>query len=407
MKLPQWGFFKKIDLSKKENRLKLFILASGLTVFLVIALVGAIKVTMQPGFCGKCHVMAPEYVTWEASSHVQVSCTDCHIPPGLGNLVVHKVAALKELAMYATDTYDLPIKMGHKLPDEVCTQCHSVFREYTPSGDLIIPHERHASKGIQCVECHSGVAHGNILGRGLTKTSDFSQWTAEVGKQQMIKDNTEPKMNVCMACHAQRKVTNACEACHTSITRPPDHNVKDFGTTHGKLAKKDIGYCNKCHSYAVEGQEIPGVSKVAEYARGNSFCSDCHMQLPQSHGDDWKIVHKNSAKGNVEGCLVCHNNLLPKKEDKATVTYCQQCHGQPEDVPEVVTGKKQSEDKNSSANEVIKNGNTADYFRMVQSHPEDWRKKHPDFIKTEGIVKGKCFSCHDTSNCSRCHTGTN
>ncbi len=400
MKISEWGLFKKLDMSKTEDRLKIFILVAGLSVFLIVAVAGAIRVTMYPSFCGKCHVMAPEYVTWEASSHVRVACTDCHIQPGLGNLIIHKISALKELLMYATNTYEVPIKMSSKLPDEVCTQCHSTFREYTPSGDLIIPHERHAAKQVRCVECHSGVAHGNIVRREVTKDGNFAAWTAEIGKSQMIKDNTEPKMNICMDCHNRRKVTNACEACHTSITMPPDHKVKDFGITHGKLAAKDTDYCNKCHSYALEENTIKGVEPVAKYARGNVFCSTCHMKRPERHGDDWKVVHKRYAKGNEKGCLVCHNNLAPKKEDKATSTYCQQCHGIMKSAPPETRATIQSVPPE-------KVDNTVGSFKTAKAHPPGWRNKHPQFIKTEGIVKGKCFSCHDTSHCSRCHTGTN
>ncbi|ADG81982.1 NapC/NirT family cytochrome c [Thermincola potens] len=407
MKLPQWSLFKKLDLSKTEDRLKLFILVAAVCTFMLIAVAGAIRVTMEPSFCGKCHVMRPEYVTWEASSHVQVACTDCHIKPGLGNLIIHKIAALKELALYFTNTYDRPIKMSHKLPDEVCTQCHSTFREYTPSGDLIIPHERHAGKGVKCVECHSGVAHGNIVRRGLTKDGNYAAWTTAVGKQQMAKDFTEPKMNVCMDCHSKRRVTNACEACHTSITMPPDHKVKGFGVTHGKLAKKDISYCNKCHSYAVAGNEIPGVSKVAEYARGNSFCYNCHMKRPDGHTEDWRVIHKRSAKNNVDGCLVCHNNTPPRKEDLATPTYCQQCHGAAAKAETSNSGVVQKSGVPQAEKQAAKPGNTADDFKKTKAHPPGWRKQHPQFIKTEGIAKGRCFSCHDTTNCSRCHTGTN
>jgi cytochrome c nitrite reductase small subunit len=397
MKLPQWGIFRKLDLSRTEDKLKLGILTTGILLFAVIGAAGALRLTMSPSFCVKCHVMTPEYVTWQASSHVQIPCTSCHIKPGLGNLVAHKISAGRELLLYYTGTYSRPIKMRHKLPDEVCTQCHSTYRSYTPSGDLIIPHDKHAEKKVLCVECHSGVAHGNIVARGMTKDDNYTAWTDEVGKKQMAKDYTEPKMNDCLDCHIKRNVTQACEACHTSISLPADHKVKTWDKNHGAVAKTDLGYCNKCHSYSLEAKDVPVSDKVARYARGNVFCYDCHQKRPKGHTADWRIIHPVDAKPDIPGCLVCHNKAKPKPAEKATPTYCDRCHGRGGDasVPGVT--------RSSETPSVNSGGNT---FRFEKSHDPGWRNQHPEFIKTQGIVRGKCFSCHDTSNCSYCHTKT-
>ncbi len=399
MKLPQWRIIKKLDLSRTEDKLKLGILTVGIFLFLVIGVAGALKLTMAPSFCAKCHVMAPEYVTWEASSHVQVPCTSCHIKPGLGNLVAHKLSASKELLLYYTGTYNRPIRMTNKLPDEVCTQCHSTYRSFTPSGDLIIPHDKHADKKVLCVECHNGVAHGNIVGRGMTKDDNYAAWTLEVGKKQMVKEYTEPKMNVCLDCHIKRNVTQACEACHTSISLPADHKVKTFlEKNHGALAKADLSYCNKCHSYSLEAKDVPVADKVARYARGNVFCYDCHQKRPKGHTEDWKITHKYDAKPDIPGCLVCHNKPKPKPAEKSTPTYCDKCHG---------SGKK-TQDAGGKTGPGADGPTTynKDSFILEKAHEPGWRMQHPEIIKTQGIVKGKCFSCHDTSNCSYCHTKT-
>lgn len=397
MKLPQWAIIRKFDLTRTEDKLKLGILTIGILLFLLIGAGGVLKLTMAPSFCAKCHVMTPEYVTWEASSHVQIPCTSCHIKPGLGNLIAHKLAASKELLLYFTNTYNRPIKMSHKLPDVVCTQCHSTYRSFTPSGDLIIPHDKHADKKVLCVECHKGVAHGNIVARGMTKDDNYSAWTPEVGKKQMVKDYAEPKMNDCLGCHIKRNVTQACEACHTSISLPADHKVKTWDKNHGAVAKTDLGYCNKCHSFSLEVKDVPGQTKVASYARGNVFCYDCHQKRPKGHTADWKITHPADARSDIPGCLVCHNKTKPKPAEKSTPTYCDKCHS---------TGGEPSPGLNAGANNGKTNTSisTGETFKFEKAHQPGWRKEHPNFIKTQGIVRGKCFSCHDTSNCSYCHT---
>lgn len=401
--MPPWGKFKKLDLARTEDRLKALILVCGLLIAVLAFTAGAINMTMSPNFCNQCHVMAPEYSTWKASSHLQVSCTDCHIEPGLGNLVVHKLSAVKELYLYFTVTYELPIKMAHKINDQVCTGCHSINRNFTPSGDLIIPHDRHAAKKVFCVDCHNGVAHGNIVARKLTEDGNYEVWTDDYGKQQMVKDYTEPKMNKCLDCHINpgkygikniKSVTQACEACHSQISKPSDHKVDNFLTTHGKLAKLDVEYCNKCHSYSVEVRDVPVQDSLARYARGNVFCYECHQKRPVGHGENWKMSHRKGVTGqDVTGCLVCHNYEKPTPEMKAVPTNCTKCHGQG-------AGQSGGKQGGSSPGGEGQSGTV----KFEKTHPVNWRKLHPSIVKEKGASNEGCWNCHETTHCSACHT---
>ena len=40
--------------------------------------------TSRPEFCNSCHIMEPYYKSWQESSHKNVSCIECHFPPGIG-----------------------------------------------------------------------------------------------------------------------------------------------------------------------------------------------------------------------------------------------------------------------------------------------------------------------------------
>ena len=401
----------KLNLERTEDRLKAFILISGLALTLLVLTTGAVRLTMSSEFCSKCHVMQPEYVTWKASSHVQLSCTDCHIKPGLRNVVLHKISLFEELYLYFTGSYDLPIKMDHMLEDEICTSCHSMRRDFTPSGDLIIPHDKHAAKDVLCVQCHEGVAHGNIQERVLSEDTDFAAWTVEAGKKQMIKDYTEPKMNKCLACHIDpakfgiknvQSVTQACEACHTQISMPPDHKVDKFASNHGPLVESEgLEYCNKCHSYSLEAKDVPVEDPVARYARGNVFCYECHQKRPQGHTGDWRMVHKKDVNnGNVSGCMVCHNNVKPKPEDKAVPTYCAKCHGKQDTGTEPPDGNEKPPDEDEKPPE------QPGKVKFEKYHPSGWLKHHPTVVKEKGASNEGCWSCHDTAHCSRCHTNS-
>lgn len=367
-----------------EKRLKAFILISGFLLFVLIGTAGAIKLTMSPEFCSKCHVMAPEYATWEASAHAQVACVDCHIKPGLGNLIIHKIAAIKELVLYATNTYERPIKMSEQLDDGICVSCHSKNRKITPSGDLIVPHEKHAAKNVHCVECHSGVAHGNIVARKMTVDGNYQVWTAEYGKKQMDKQYTETKMDTCVKCHIKRNVTQECQACHSAISVPQDHKAKTWGTAHGLKARADINYCNKCHSYSVGNEPVQIKDSVVKYARENVFCYDCHQKRPLSHTENWDMTHKKAiVNRDVTNCLVCHDIDKHDPSYKAVPTNCGKCHGQQYGAPL----------KNNI------NGKTT--FNKL--HLPNWRKIHPSIVKEKGAANEGCWNCHNTEQCSNCH----
>ncbi len=353
------------------TRYKVLILVSGLIFAVLLGTFGVSRIVKNPEFCASCHLMKPEFATWKASSHLQVACVDCH--------------AAKKLLSSLMSGKKGPVKMDELIGNDVCNKCHSSRREITPSGDLIVPHNKHAAKNVLCMNCHSGVGHGNIAARKVTETVAAKMWTPEFGAQQMSPEFTEPKMNVCLECHIKREVTQECQACHTSISLPSDHKEKGWGTTHGKKARADLAYCNKCHSYSLDAKDVPVKDQVARYARGNVFCYDCHQNRPIGHGKEWKMVHKqNITNRDVSGCVVCHNVQKAEIQERAVPTYCAKCHG-----------NQDSFSKNADSR-------TAATFSKL--HPPDWRKIHPEIVKEKGVVNEGCWDCHDTTHCSKCHT---
>lgn len=351
------------------NRYKVLILFGGLIFAVLLGAFSANRLVRAPEFCVKCHDMKPEYVTWHASSHKQFSCVECH--------------SVKKLILYFNPAQGT-VQMDNLIGDEVCTKCHSNKRTITPSGDLIVPHDTHAAKKVMCMQCHSGVGHGNIVARKVAEEVETVMWTPELGAQQMSPEFTEPKMNVCLDCHIKRSVTQACEACHTNISLPPDHKEKGWGTEHGKKARTDLPYCNKCHSYSLEAKDVPVEDQLVRYARGNVFCYDCHQTRPAGHVGDWNMVHKRDVQnGDVSGCVVCHNVKKPTPQERAVPTYCGKCHG-----------------NQISDNKPAESTGTPTFSKL---HPPDWRKIHPSIVKEKGVANEGCWNCHDTTHCSKCH----
>jgi nitrate/TMAO reductase-like tetraheme cytochrome c subunit len=85
----------------------------------------------KPSFCGQaCHVMAPEWNAYHAASHAGVTCTECHIAPGVPGFVHAKVNGVKQLTMVLLHKYPQPIMAGDKLPpaQATCLKCHDPNR---------------------------------------------------------------------------------------------------------------------------------------------------------------------------------------------------------------------------------------------------------------------------------------
>lgn len=326
----------------------------------------ALKATSTPQFCSSCHEMNPEFTTWQVTSHSKIDCVTCHIPPGPVNLVKHKLASMQQLAEHLTGNIPQPIVMNEVIANSVCEQCHSSMRKVTPSGDILIPHDKHLAQGLACVACHGGVAHGFVAERSLTGKKDYDTWTIAKADKVTKFDETKTAMEVCLDCHDQvnqgkkpwlenegvgkteeqrlaqseensklsatttgklngnsktaatkageitmHPPTTKCSGCHTAIPTPDTHRDQTWGTTHGITATKDVSNCASCHSRQKERALVTASTSVQDYARSNSFCADCHIKRPVGHLADkkaWLPAHNVVIKAKGAGnCLVCHD----------------------------------------------------------------------------------------------------
>jgi nitrate/TMAO reductase-like tetraheme cytochrome c subunit len=359
-----------------------------LALFFSIGYIG-LEASSSSTFCASCHEMQPEYYTWKASSHGEVDCVNCHVEPGVENLAKAKGNGVVQLVKKSTQTYSAPIQMPKDIPDSACESCHNLkSRDVSPSGDLIIPHDKHIEKDIQCTQCHSGVAHGKIAERKVTFKTDYAKWDESLGKTMMSeKKFTSPKMEECMDCHEARKITTECSACHTTNMYPESHKAKNFKAgAHGSLAKKELSQCNDCHKYMsneettvfndqpahtqflktnkVQTEVKKGGTQI--YAKENTYCRDCHTQRPESHTKSFSQSHGKLAKDDQELCLTCHDyqkNGLNKTSNVA----CASCHS--------------GSHKN-----------------------KQWRKTHPIDLPQNVKVIETCYTCHSKPKCSSCHT---
>ncbi|MCH6266557.1 cytochrome c3 family protein [Neobacillus citreus] len=358
-----------------------------LAVFLGLGFTG-LKATSSSKFCASCHEMKPEVYTWQASTHSEVDCTNCHTDPVFKKLAKDKSKDLVEqLKNHSSGTSATPIRMPKEVPDSACKACHDMSkRQVTASGDIIIPHDKHMEKEIECTQCHSGIAHGKIADRKMTYQTDLEKWAQETGKVAMSEMKfIRPDMDTCMECHKARKISTECKTCHSTGMVPKSHKNDEFAIkTHGVLASKELNKCNQCHKYMskdkLEGfEEVSVLNKYLstnsqstqknqyDYAKENTFCSDCHSKRPASHESGFISQHGELANKNQNICKACHNIQQTSTPNKNKVN-CSSCH-------------QSSHSKNNPR----------------------WRGNHKIPIAPDQKPSDYCYTCHVKDRCTSCH----
>ncbi|MHB1125400.1 MAG: NapC/NirT family cytochrome c [Bacillota bacterium] len=362
-------------------------------ISLPLILWGTNKKITDSSYCASCHMMKPEFYTWEASSHNQVQCIRCHVEPEVNKKYNYRFFMVKEWYASITGDYGLVIQATSKIPDATCIECHNMEkRTVTPSGDLIIPHSKHAQKGINCTSCHTGFAHGNIARKRVTFRTDYARWDASIGKNFMTDvKNIRPEMDVCMKCHAVRKAPLTCGSCHETLMLPKSHQAEKFRNGgHGQEAGKDIKYCDSCHSYmSTEKLEVTRGSgskfqqflsrssggsytmTARDYAKANTYCVDCHTRRPATHDGNFQITHGYKAQNDKNRCLTCHDNRPGSTAGSglSEIVSCGSCHPSP--------------------------------------HNRFSLQSHPVLLEPKQKVTEYCFTCHSETKCGSCHWSGN
>jgi hypothetical protein len=275
------------------------------TVPLVLAGVLAVAVAFKDSFPGGWKERdEPRTLKFSHKLHIKdvgVDCADCH-PGG-------KTSTL------ASDN----LRAGH----DNCTSCHEQqlsdscgMCHVNPDNPVaLLPqertvrfaHEQHVSgHAMECATCHAGLGETDYAGPA-----------------------NMPPMETCNSCHNDAKVTNACEACHTSFVNliPPDHLVADFKKEHKKrtrLGALDVecqtchtqDFCSQCHNAPSLIQFGRGAKTSEPLPRVSPSNSPKQMTIEMVHSLNYRFTHGIDAKSKSSDCYTCHS----AKE------FCTDCH---------------------------------------------------------------------------------
>ena len=124
---------------------------------------GLSYLSKDPEACANCHIMHPQYDSWQkASHHTVATCVDCHLPHDFPYKYIAKAEnGWKHSAAFTTQDFPEPIVItpgNAELLHENCLGCHA---------ELVHDQSIVSVEGSpRCVRCHADVGHGDSVGIG-------------------------------------------------------------------------------------------------------------------------------------------------------------------------------------------------------------------------------------------------
>jgi nitrate/TMAO reductase-like tetraheme cytochrome c subunit len=408
-----WRKFRGIDWKNPVNRWKLLFVSLVGCIVVFGGGYGVLTMTNSPTFCASCHEMAPEYSTFTASAHNQISCVQCHIKPGFTNMITHKMKSVKEVYYHVTGVPEQIVQTQEEaVSNENCLQCHSKNRLVTASGDLKVNHKGHIEEDIPCITCHAGVVHAKMATRGINVEEVRGKWTVESAEKLMEKKYLRPNMGTCIDCHDQ--VNNGVkpwkEAAYNVPPNPEElekqieENKKEGATETTKETATEVtteathqAETTEAEALAAHEQKtqdiiLQAVGKQQKDVKLSMRCETCHkkVKVPKSHKvEGWNGQHGGTALQELDKCVNCHQDSkwireIPKED---IISLLKMKESKTKYTPNITIVKDQSR---------INKFCSACHSNRPSGHvdSDQWLTAHASKAKTDN-QKSECFVCHD------------
>jgi hypothetical protein len=242
--------------------------------------------------------MRPYFDSWETSTHNEVRCVDCHIPPGITAEFRKKYEALSMVARYFTGTYGT--NPWTEIDDASCLRCHEkrlLFGQELYQ-DILFDHAPHLTemrrgKKLRCTSCHSQIVQGSHI--AVTSST-------------------------CVLCHFKDQKLNEgtarCTLCHEIPRQVIERGTLRFD--HADVARFAMN-CEGCHAGSVHGDgDVP-----------HERCLTCHNQPARlSELDNVDLIHRKHVSEHKVDCTNCHLEILHGRqaEIEEAAPDCNTCH---------------------------------------------------------------------------------
>lgn len=119
----------------------------------------------DPRACMNCHIMAPQFDSWQKASHHTVAgCVDCHLPQDfIGKYIAKAENGWNHSKAFTLQNFHEPIAItegNSQILQKNCVNCHTDMIENILHGST------QSQDSIKCVHCHRAVGHGEATGLG-------------------------------------------------------------------------------------------------------------------------------------------------------------------------------------------------------------------------------------------------
>lgn len=294
-------------------------------IIIALAFAGRIVVneTTNPGFCRRCHVIEPFYLSWQKGQHAQrnVQCIDCHFRSGwTGQLQGEAYAAIK-LVQFAVGAVREPTA-AQFVANENCLRCHQniLSRQLKIPGELMFSHEKHIDQNqVQCRQCHPAIGHPGAVAQAI------------VGQPARINRDS------CLKCHdGQRGPTIFGTIARSGKIHPAEPKLDTglwkqthwrashgLNTDAGPDFKIEEAACAQCHGVPRESPQCQGCHTATPQtlSPGTQVCLKCHLQVLAARlsVDGLPYYHQSHLIGTSATCSDCHKRISHDQ-------ICSNCH---------------------------------------------------------------------------------
>ncbi|GHH97476.1 NapC/NirT family cytochrome c [Neobacillus kokaensis] len=393
-----WQKVRNIDWKDPVTRWKMMFISLMALIVVGGGGYGVLAMTNSPTFCASCHEMAPEYSTFTASAHNNITCVQCHIKPGTINMLTHKMKSMKEVYYHVTGVPNQIVQTEHEaVSNENCLQCHSKNRIVTASGDLKVNHKKHIEKDIPCITCHAGVVHAKIAARGINTEEVRGDYTKETAQKIMEKKYMAPNMGTCIDCHD--KVNNGEEPWKDitySIPPNPEEMEKKLQINEKKAEAKETLITGEAiasdHDEKTQKLILEAIGKQKKNVKISMACGNCHKStsIPNNHKvANWNNNHGVTAVAELDKCMECHQDSKWKRDipKEDIITLLKMGNEKRKYTPNITLAKEESRINKFCA---------ACHSDRPDNHgnSDQWLTAHASKAKTSD-QKAQCFICHD------------
>jgi hypothetical protein len=349
------------------------LLITGLTavniVIVLLAGYGSLHWMESPTFCGQvCHTpMHPQFTAWQAATHSQVACVNCHVGEGASGFVHAKLAGVRQLVHVMTNSVPKPIPPGGDLPsvEQTCLNCH---RPGQPLPDRIRTFREYAddemnSETTTVMQMHMGTSpaskrsihwHANPAIRVEYVATDAARETIPYVKvtnaNGQVKEFRAPDTTD-EAINGGTRRTMDCRDCHNTIGHPISPTAEqavDRAIAASSIAR-ELPYVRRegvrlvKASYSSEDDAMSAIeSGLRMFYQSQSGAADAQA-LSRSITGLQDVYRRNvfpsmmvsfgsypTNRGHFTstGCFRCHDDSHSAQDGSTISAECELCHTQ-------------------------------------------------------------------------------